>query len=403
MSNVQIKIDKSIRLEDIDSCYEELYNYIKKNIVVDLLIPRELNNYYLGLVPTLYQFAITWIRYDRSGKLMLDIEDPVETDFEKIYENELLFPLISLAWNKNEVFNRSGTINLRSYLRPKNIDLFSKMRAVKPLKGRKLLLTNFDHLPQDRGLLPCFEINHEFIKNESILNDSLTPGISEVLNYSKEVELQYSTVAKHLIGIVYELMKNTYEWAKDDSNQVQLDPNMRGVLIKFYKKKRNTFLEDFQNQKGLTEYFSSLVLKENSINELYFLELSVFDSGIGFVEKYKSLNNAKSYTDIEIVKKCMIKHNTSAKGLNKDDKGIGLDRILSILNEKGFLRIKTGTVCVYRNLISHKYQSVSSDDITGMELFDWNKNSNTDYTTNKNAEGSVITIIYPLSITLQNE
>ena len=99
----------------------------------------------------------------------------------------------------------------------------------------------------------------------------------------------------------------------------------------------------------------------------------------------------------------MIVHNTSAKGLEKDDKGIGLDRILSILNKKGFLRIKTGNICVYRNLITHNHREIDKEDIGSMELFDWIKNSNSDYTTLKNAKGAVVTIIYPLSITVDNE
>lgn len=87
----------------------------------------------------------------------------------------------------------------------------------------------------------------------------------------------------------------------------------------------------------------------------------------------------------------------------KDDKGIGLDRILSILDKKGFLRIKTGSLCVYRNLITHNHKELDNEDVNSMELFDWNKNSNTDYTSFKNAKGAVVTIIYPLSINTANE
>ena len=398
-----IKIDKNIKLEDVESCYNELHGYIDKQLSVDLHLPKILEHNYFGLIPALYQFAVTWVRYSKSGKLLLDIDNINETDLDKLYENELLFPLISLVWNKNEVYTKDGLTNLRTILRPKNVEMFEKMKMVKSLKGSKLLLTTFDHLPEDRGVLPCFEINHEFIKNEFVLTSNLRPSLTEILNFSIETKSNYEIVGKHLMGIVYELMKNTYEWAREDESRVPLDPSVRGLLIRFFKKRRKSLLEDFQKHKGLTDYFESNLLKENSQSELYFLEVSVFDSGIGFIDKFKSLNPTETLSDIDILKKCLIVHNTSAKGLYKDDKGIGLDRILSILDKKGFLRIKTGNLCVYRNLITHNHKELDKEDVNSMELFDWNKNSNTDYTSFKNAKGAVVTIIYPLSINTANE
>ncbi|MHA8100570.1 hypothetical protein PQG46_01920 [Aquirufa nivalisilvae] len=398
-----IKIDKNIKLEDVESCYNELHGYIDKQLSVDLSLPKILEHNYFGLIPSLYQFAVTWVRYSNSGKLLLDIDNINETDLDKLYENELLFPLISLVWNKNEVYTKDGLTNLRTILRPKNVEMFEKMKKVKSLKGSKLLLTTFDHLPEDRGVLPCFEINHEFIKNEFVLTSNLRPSLTEILNFSIETKSNYELIGKHLMGIVYELMKNTYEWAREDESRVPLDPSVRGLLIRFFKKRRKSLLEDFQKHKGLKEYFESNLLKENRQSELYFLEVSVFDSGIGFIDKFKSLNPTETLSDIDILKKCLIVHNTSAKGLYKDDKGIGLDRILSILDKKGFLRIKTGNLCVYRNLITHNHKELDKEDVNSMELFDWNKNSNTDYTSFKNSKGAVVTIIYPLSINTANE
>lgn len=154
---------------------------------------------------------------------------------------------------------------------------------------------------------------------------------------------------------------------------------------------------DFKHHPPVLNYLTSSILKENSLGELYFLEVSVFDSGIGFVDKFKSLNPSTQLTDAEIVKTCMIKHNTSAKGLGKDDKGIGLDRVLHTLDLKGFLLISTGRLRLYRDLISNRYLELEKGDVSKMELFDWQKNSNTKYNRYPNVSGSVITILYPLA------
>lgn len=396
----QIKIKKNIGLEDVDLLYKQLNLHIKDNLEVDVLLPTELNRSYIGIVPSLYQFVFTWVRYQKSGKLLLDISNPDTTDFEELYENELIFPLICLVWNKNDIFNNSGKINLRNYLKTFNKIYFDKMKAVSAQKNRKLLLTNFDHFPKEQGILPCFEVDEVFTANETSLSNNLDDGIYEILAYSNDVMKEYNKVKEPLMGIVYELMKNTYEWGCEDENNVPLDPSTRGLLIKFYKKTRKKLIEDFKNHKGLSTYFSNERLKENNVSELYFLEIDVFDSGLGFIEKYKSLNQSNELTDIDIIKKCLIKHNTSDTSLESDDKGIGLDRILTILDGKGFLRIKTGNYTLYRNLITHPYKKIEKNSITDMELFDWKKNSNSDYTIYPNSVGAVISIIYPLASNL---
>lgn len=399
----KISITKNIKLDELDDLYKQLYSHIQHNLTVDLLLPVKLTNSYIGIIPALYQFVFTWMRYENSGKLLLDISNPSTIDFNSIYENELIFPLVSLVWNKNEVYDNTGKENLRLYLKDLNVNYFDKMKAVEVQKNRKLLLINFDHLPKKRGILPCFENNGVFTANETIMYNSLRNGIEGVLSYSKDVRKAYEEINPHLIGIIYELMKNTFEWGNKDKNNVPLDPNLRGLLIKFYKKTRTGLLKEFKNHKGLTTYFNNSVLKENSKSEIYFLEIDVFDSGVGFLKKYKSLNKDENSSDIEIIKKCLIKHNTSAKGLEKDNKGLGLDRILTILDGKGFLRIKTGNSCVYRDLINQPYKKLNINDTDKMELFDWKLTNNSNYTTYPNAEGSVITIIYPLSFDVKNE
>lgn len=395
----QIKINKNIKLDEVEQLYTQLYHHIKLDIVVDVLLPVELDSSYIGIVPSLYQFVFTWMRYNKSGKLLLEISKPDATNYEVLYENELIFPLVCLVWNKNEVFDKTGKINLRRYLKNYNTIYFDRMKAVTAQKNWKLLLTNFDHLSEDYGILPCFEVNGLFTANETSLSNNLKGGIQQLLSYSKDAQKSYNEIKVHLMSIVYELMKNTYEWGSKDEYNVPLDPSLRGLLVKFYKKTRRKLVEEFKSHKGLSTYFSSDALKENAVSEIYFLEIDVFDSGVGFVKKYKSLNPSEKLSDMDIIKKCLIKHNTSAKGLEKDDKGIGLDRILNILDGKGFLRIKTANNNVYRNLISNPYKKIERESVADMELFDWKNNSNEIYTNYPHVEGSIITIIYPLSFT----
>jgi len=335
------------------------------------------------------------VRYENSGKLLLSISTNANADeIDELYENELIYPIAALVWNKNEVWDKSGHVNLRSLLRDKNREVTGKMKSVKAFKGYKLPLIVSDHIAGAH--LPIFETSNDF-KNEEEIKDSLRPAVNEMLNYILSLKSEHNAVLNDLKKVTFELMKNTFEWGRTDEDNVVLDPNLRGVLFKFYKNRRKTLVDDFQGHPGVVSYLNNKTLKENTQGELYFLELSVFDSGVGLIEKYKSLNPSTNLTDVEIVKTCMIKHNTSARGLEKEDKGIGLDRVLKTLNKKGFLRIKTGTVCLYRDLIASNYLELEKGDVAKMELFDWKKESNSKYTSFPAATGSVITILYPLA------
>ncbi|MBT1687386.1 hypothetical protein [Dawidia soli] len=393
MHNV-IDIKPTSKLEDVDLYYVELYRYIKQNATVHVRLPRAIKKHYFGLVPALIQFAFTWVRYGMSGKLILPISaDANRSEIDELYENELIYPLLALVWNKNEPYDKSGTVNLRSTLRKKNLSVFENMKKVKAFKGYKIPLISSDHLPG--GVLPIFESNSEF-KNEDEITESLKPAINEMLKYSLSLKIEYNDVLKDLKEITYELMKNTFEWGRTDESNIALDPNLRGVIFKFYKNRRRTLISDFKSNPGVLTYLTSKSLKENTQEELSFIELSVFDSGVGFIDKYKALNYDNLKTEVDIIKTCMIKHNTSAAGIEKEDKGIGLDRVLKTLNRKGFLRIRTGTLCLYRDLITHEYTEIEKGNVAKMELFDWKNNSNDKFAKLPKTIGSVITILYPL-------
>jgi hypothetical protein len=399
-----IKFTSTTKFEDVDKHYTTLYRHIKENKVIDISLPTNLKNT-LFLVPTIIQFVCTWVRYEKSGKLRLQVDTNISDEkIDEIFKNEIIFPLIGLVWNSNEVYTEDGKTNLRSVLKDKNNETIKKMRAVEVLKTNQLALTNFDHFDRGLGILPVFEQKDEFI-NEPDLLKSLQPAFKKILNFKQGFTpdsgwaIIYEDKIQEITAIIHELMKNTFEWARTDKYNVPLDPNIRGVSIKFHKYRRNTLLENFKGFKGVYDFFNSKTLKENPLSELYFLEISVYDSGIGFIDKYKKFNNTTpELSDIDIVKLCLIKNITIAKGLEKYDKGKGLDRILGILNFRGLLRIKTGSVAVYRNLISHNYKAVESGNYSNMELFDWQTSATDKFTSNPFAQGSVISIIYPLSV-----
>ncbi|QEM06513.1 hypothetical protein DIU31_024460 [Mucilaginibacter rubeus] len=392
-----IKIKQTLRFSDFDRYYEELNSFNNASEKLDLELPTQVSKSFFSITSSLIQFAASWLRTDYYGKLLVDLtNEPLA--IQKMYEEEFFFPIVALAWNDIQIVNLEG-LNMRPVLRDYQNDFILKMRRILPLKGEKLLLVNLDHFSNNNGILPFFETKNQSPTSEISLLDSLRlPVINSVLKYSNQNKNEFLTIFNDIAAIIYELMKNTFEWAKTDENGLPLSPNVRGLYIRFYKKTRALLLSDYEKNKPIHQYFSDdTTLQTNETGQIYFIEISVFDSGVGFVRKFRD-DDIQPLNDIEIIKKCLIKNQTSDTGVFKDKKGIGLDRILRTLDKKGFLRIKTDKYCLYRNMIESPYQELQKQDFRMVELNDWYTQKPDEFTTTPFSSGSNISILYPLSI-----
>jgi hypothetical protein len=227
---------------------------------------------------------------------------------------------------------------------------------------------------------------------------AIDKSIRQVFTFNKSLlSNNLSQFHTEIIASIYELIKNTDDWGRTDEYNKPLNPNSRGLYLKLHRRTRESFITGFADNKGLKDYFSAANFEASSINELYFLELSVYDTGIGFIQRNlgTETNNLEAAQQVEIIKKCLIKNNTTATGIDRGIKGQGLDRIMQILDNKGLFWLRTGNVSVFRNLRKNRYSdSGQSKDI---ELYDSVTNSSSIFSTLASSKGSVVTLVYPIS------
>lgn len=394
----EIRIKNSIKLFEVDNLYDQLNENLSDKI--DLRLPRSVDKYFFSLAPSLIQFAATWIRSEKKGKLIVDLNLEDTSTAEKYYEQEIFFPIISLAWNDVPITNLLGD-NLRPFLRQFQNKFILKMRKAEAMKGEKLLLLNLDHFDSENGILNFFEQNGSFSAIEKDLEAVLKkPLTSDVIKYARskaEIEKKFSDV----VGIIFELMKNTFEWGKENELGVPWNPNIRGLYVRSYKKNQANVLSENGSDNNISEYFSNQSLETNESQQLFFIEISVFDTGSGFIKKFN--NKTKIKDDFTILKSCLIKHQTSSTGNLENDKGIGLDRILSLLDDNGFIRIKTDKYCVYRNMIKDRYRLSENYNPDIMQIFDWQTGSEKLLSLNKECSGTIVSVLYPISFTNKND
>jgi len=385
-----IKITGNISLPKIQSLYIELNN--SKESTIDIHLPKKFEKLDFGLLFSYLQFLSTWIRNERSGKLHL----PVNTTDEAIQyleDNEFVYPSIVLAWEK-EIVDENGK-SIKNELKNPSKEYFNRMDFF-DLKGNSVPIYCFDHDKSNRGLSKHFYRNNRELANEDALGFNLFKAFQKVGSFNPSVfRNSIRPNFDSFIAIIHELFTNTHEHGKTNELGDNLYPNIRAVQLKFHKKPINKLVEQFQDYNGIIQYFNS-GFSLNEHGDLYLLEISILDSGPGFVRQYKKLSdyNIDIADEVQIIKECLYRHNTSEKGVRGETKGIGLDRVLYTLDGKGFIRIKTGRVDLFRDMKNNRYHHHST--ASNIQLNDFQNNSTDNFTIYPSVEGTLLSILYPL-------
>jgi hypothetical protein len=397
-----MKIKKEITLSYIETLYEKLES--DSSELVDIQIPFEgLKERNFSSLPSFILFFSTWLRSSKKGRLILDTEgENIESDDY----NASIYSFITTCLNWDyEISNSQGEIINKSALRKLNTKFNKKQRNIQTNKGTELLLScfDFDRTLDNRGLLNALYDYNGNLRDDDYFRFSLVP---EIL---KEISKKFSVILiknafksddyRNLGNILYELFKNTHEWGRKQIDDITiLTPNIRAIYCTIHKSTQRNFLSYAEGNNSLQQYLSHNLFRPNSKDEIYFLEISVFDSGIGFIKRFlneKYIENSVSIDEqVSIVKNCMTKYFTTDQSLHSKHKGKGLDRVLQALDKKGFLRIRTENICLYRDLIKDDYSKIESQNIN---LYDWATESDSKFTKFAKTEGSTISMIYPIN------
>ena len=394
-----MRIKKEITLSYIDSLYEK-FEEIKDTVDINLPIQgiRERN---FAAFSSFVQFFSTWLRSSKKGNLIFETID--ENWFKGIIEsNTYAFVVSALSWNLN--INDSQGSDIKSHIKKNNSRFLDKAKNLVPL-GSELLLAcfDFDRSLENRGLLRLLYDNNGVLKDDAYFKFNLVPELLTALGkkYSLQQIKNSFTKEDYLnIGeIVYELFKNTHEWGRTKEDKISLlAPNVRAIDFVIHRSNQKNFKEYAEGSIGLQNYLSSNIFVPNTNNEIFFLEITIMDSGIGFIRQFLGSKYIKQTVTIdkqvEIIKKCLTKYFSTSQSQMSGFKGKGLDRVLRSLDKKGFLRIRCENVCVYRNLIKDDYSKIT--DSNGIDLYDWKTNSATKFTSFPFTEGTSISLIYPI-------
>lgn len=157
-----------------------------------------------------------------------------------------------------------------------------------------------------------------------------------------------------LSAIAFELIENAAQHGRLDSRGAAIRLGIRGLNLRLVGVGLGGASEISGGNSLVNMYFNRRVFRDTKQDGRY-LELTVFDSGIGFHNWLNAPCNDNERTrpfrnkpTKETVRACVFMH-ASSKG--HDGTGIGLYRATRLLKELfGFVRIRTGTECYFARL-----------------------------------------------------
>ncbi|RAJ90845.1 hypothetical protein LX87_05474 [Larkinella arboricola] len=385
-----IKIPGNLTIPKIQKLYYDLS--LNNNSVVDVQLPKRIEKLDFGVFFSFLQFLATWIRKENSGKLCLPINS-IEEAIHYLNDNEFVYPSIVLSWEKDIVDNNGN--NIKKHLKTPSKQYYERMDYFE-LKGTSVPLYCFDHDKSDRGLSKHFYKNNRELVSEDVLGFNLYRAFQKIGFHNPSVfRKSIKESLNSFTSIIHELFSNTHEHAKTNELGFNLYPNIRALQLKFHKKPIVKYIETYNNFNGLSDYFKS-DFKVNESGDLYLIEISILDSGPGLVKRYKGVStyNMSINEEVDIIKKCLYRHTTSTSSFRAETKGIGLDRVLQTIDGRGFVRIKSGRVDIFRDMKSKRY--FHHDNASDIQIYDWQTNSDVNFTVFPPAEGTLISIFFPL-------
>ena len=177
----EIKIIKNTTPKHLEDIYNKINSY--KDVSIGLLVPSEFSQYRFGLVADILKLIITLNSTSKIKSLRLNFD---LNDLDKFYEQEYSYPIVSLLWNTS-LFLDSDKNNIKSLLRNKQNEFFSKMNSFEKFKGNKHIWVNTDHLSQGKGLIRLFENANGFNDDEEKITSSIKRILVEnVLTFNKQ-------------------------------------------------------------------------------------------------------------------------------------------------------------------------------------------------------------------------
>ncbi|WP_397380785.1 ATP-binding protein [Prosthecobacter sp.] len=353
MPTNDLHIKRSDGLDVLDSYLKNPATYSKS-----LVIPNDLSLAGgIGVSVSFCQFLLTWARKSnqRIIKTFLDDGESQEAFASRVHGLCASYFSFRLLSKENKDIRQSVLVAARP-----RIEAMSRGDLVKTARGREIELIFIENAINEFHGSVYTRAPNEFEKNDRELHSSLVRSYREINRFLElcfeELNIK-NLVEKHIARTDYifgrllsEVFHNTIEHAYSEVDGTKLDKNLRCIKVSAQAIDRDKIclasVSSPTNQIAAKAYFSALANARQPTSkvprsQIRILELSVFDSGPGFVKTIAQRAIDDRPLERMAVAKCFRKHQ-SAKGSLQFGRGLG--NVIELVNElEGFLRVRTSS------------------------------------------------------------
>ena len=214
----------------------------------------------------------------------------------------------------------------------------------------------------------------------------------------KHAVLAGSPLLEHIGLAVAELFKNTDDWAKVNVRGSIIPNSCRGILIESLGGigSLEAHLGPEVAQDPLGNYFSGRFATKAG-ERWAAVSISVFDSGDGLAQRWlgRPIDEDVSLQDeLAAVLSCLRLHATTSERV---ERGIGLHQVMCSLSDlavRGFLYLRTGRLCLYRNFATSPMEMNSPAKQDPYWLNDWNLRDPHAVRDVGRAEGTLLSFVF---------
>lgn len=332
------------------------------------------------------QAVCTWARKQTSTNISTFADSAVQSQIEKVSDS--LFGLVACI-QANCILDKNG-IDITEKARSIALDRLSHLQEQNPFsytRGTEIQILCADHIGLSYPSIFYSNIGSgRFKVRDRAQFQYAARQMSRKLVSAKLAEEWTPEIITAFGAMLYEIFGNTEEHGRRGLNGERLSRSMRGVHAKVYSILPNQLDKIAQDFPPLHRF--CLTLNPDAFRQqVTFLELSIFDSGIGFAPSWlrEVLADVSNEDELIAIRDCFANGNSSKPD---DGYGLGLPRVLRFLkNVKGFLRLRTGRKSLYLDFSSP--ESLADDG----QLQEWSEGNASDFPT---VVGALVTLVVPL-------
>lgn len=392
-----LELPATISVRSIEKFCEQLNSQVEGDALV---LPVGGHKHAFGGIAVAFQAVCTWARLSSSKQLL--VRNNVGNDaLQKIIQQPNKFGAAMLARSIAFEDDESTDIRRQVYSHAKDAVERQSKNLYGQNHGRLCWFGFVDH--STKGFDRNFYLDSSGSDPKPRQPAQIQAVVSAMVKQSTQVagggRLLQEEELTHLGRIFYELFMNTHEHGSRSTNRSEwIRPGMRLIYTYGINLSAEGAKGSLDEEPVLTSYVESINDPELLNNASRFIEISIVDSGLGFVRRWLSdLGRKNDAADLsmqdeyEIFKRCFTFRRSSS---GQTAKGHGLPIVMDRLTKlKGFMRVRSGRLSLYRNFFSNPYSAKDLCDFS-----DWStaKPANESLTGHTPLEGVAVTLLIPL-------